>query len=347
MVSVVVPTYNRAYCLAETITSVLSQTHEDVEILLVDDGSTDNTRTLVESLWSREPRLRYLHQINRGVSAARNFGLSQARGDYIAFLDSDDVWLPWKLEAQLACLAAFPDAGMIWTDMLAVDPAGRVLSSMYLRLMYDAYRWFAPEQLFSVTTPFAALMPDAPEPLHRAPVRFGDIFSPMLMGNLVHTSTVLLRRERYEHVKRFDESMKTGEDYDFHLRTSRAGPVAFLETASIRYQCGRPDQLSRSELGVQIARNFLSTIERAIERDRERITLPPWMIARSLAHGHGWVGEATLSMGRLAEARRHLATSLRLYPRQARTAMLLASTLLPPAVTNMLRKGVRRAKAVL
>jgi GT2 family glycosyltransferase len=347
LVSVVVPTFNRADCLAATIESVLAQTFSDFEILLVDDGSTDATRTLVERHWADEPRVRYLYQRNRGVSAARNLGMRNACGAYLALLDSDDTWLPWKLEAQLACMAEFPDAGMVWTDMQAVGPDDQVIDPMHLRTFYDAYRWFTPEQLFSTVRPVASFMHPAPDALRAAVARYGDIFSPMIMGNLVHTSTVLLRRARFEQVSGFDESMKTGEDYDFHLRTCRLGPVAFLDAATIRYRCGRPDRLTRPELSLQIGRNFLLTIEPAIERDRARIALPDWMIARSRADGHQWVGETALSAGQHAEARAHLAASLRLYPWQARTALLLAGALAPPAATNALRKGLQRFKRAL
>jgi GT2 family glycosyltransferase len=347
LVSVIVPTYNRANCLAQAVESVFAQTYGDVEVLLIDDGSTDDTPGLVERRWGAEPRLRYLRQENRGVSAARNLGLRSARGAYIALLDSDDSWMPWKLEAQLACLAAFPDAGMVWTDMQATDPDGRIVDPRYLRTMYHAYRWFTPEHLFRTTRPLAQILNPVPDALRTATVRYGDIFSPMLMGNLVHTSTVLLRRTRLEQVGTFDESMRTGEDYDFHLRTCRAGPVAFLDAPAICYQRGRPDQLTRPEFALQIGRNFLRTIEPVIERDRTRIFLPDWMIARSLADGHAWVGEAALSAGLHAEARRHLVASLRAHPWQPRVAVLLAGALLPPAATRALRKGLMQVKRAL
>ncbi len=347
LVSVVIPTFNRAYCLPQTLASVLNQTYRDIEIVLVDDGSTDDTRQLVDRLCGNEPRVRYVHQRNRGVSAARNLGLRTARGDYVALLDSDDVWLPWKLEAQLACLAQFPQAGMIWSDMQAVDAEGGTISSHYLRVMYHAYRWFTPAQLFSSVRPLSAFMQSAPPALQTASVHYGDIFSQMIMGNLVHTSTTLLRRSRLEQLQGFDESMRTGEDYDFHLRTCRAGPVAFLDAASIRYSCGRADQLGRSDLMIEIARNFLRTIEPVIERDRARITLPDWMISRALADGHRWLGETALSAGEHAEARAHLAASLRLYPWQPGTALLLASALPPPATSRALRSGLRRVKRAL
>ncbi len=142
LVSVIVPTYNRAYCLARTVDSALSQTHGNVEVVIVDDGSTDGTEALVQAKYGLEPRVRYYRQSNTGISGARNAGLLRARGDYVALLDSDDVWLPWKLEVQLACMRAHPDLGMTWTDMIAVDPDDKVTHEAYLRRMYGAYRWY-------------------------------------------------------------------------------------------------------------------------------------------------------------------------------------------------------------
>src|SRR5581483_11636172 len=120
-----------------------------------------------------------------------------------------------------------------------------------------------------------------------------------------------------------------------------------LDAAAIRYRCGRPDQLSREELMIDIARNFLRTVEPIIEQDRMRITLPAWMITRSLSEGHQWLGEAALGTEEIQEARKHLAASLRLNPWQGRTAMLLASALPPPAVGRVLRKAARHVRRTL
>ena len=101
-VSVVIPTYNRAHILGRAIDSVLQQTHRDLELIIVDDGSSDGTAALVRGI--EDPRVRYVHQQNRGVSAARNRGIAEARAEWLAFLDSDDEWLPQKLERQFSAL---------------------------------------------------------------------------------------------------------------------------------------------------------------------------------------------------------------------------------------------------
>lgn len=341
LVSVVVPTFNRAYCLERTLASALAQTYRAVEVLVIDDGSTDQTRELVRARSERDSRLKYFYQDNRGVSAARNHGIRVATGDYVAFLDSDDVWKPWKLELQIACMALRPDVGMIWTDMEAVDPQGAVVDSKYLRTMYDAYRWFRTEDLFGESCRLAEAVPA----LHEAAggtFYVGDIFSPMIMGNLVHTSTVLIRRERFEKVKGFNEGWRSGEDYDFHLRTCREGPVGFIDLASIQYQLGMPDRLTLFKQVV--AENFLKTVTAAIAENRQRITLPKWMLSQVLAEANVWMGEQLLEEGDFPSARGYLVQSLRHRPWQLRPLYMLAFACLPSRVGQASRGLLRNAK---
>ena len=126
-VSVIIPTYNRGYCISESIDSVLAQTFTDYEILVVDDGSTDDTR---ERLRAYEDRVRYLWQPHGNAASARNEGLRHARGRYVAWLDSDDTWLPFKLDLQLRVLEQFPDAQIVASDFSAMDESGTVTWSL-------------------------------------------------------------------------------------------------------------------------------------------------------------------------------------------------------------------------
>ena len=230
-VSVIIPTFNRAYCLPTALGSLQQQSYPDWEAVVVDDGSTDGTAALLEKLGHEDPRIRYHYQSNAGVSAARNAGLRLSSGAYVGFLDSDDAWEPWKVAAQVACFAALPEVGMVWTDMNAVDAQGALVHSRYLRKMYSAYRRFGNRKMFQDERTFSELAPEvarAHENLATASVRWGDIYSAMIFGSLVHTSTALLRRNRLAAVGFFNEAFRTGEDYDFHLRTCREGPVALL-----------------------------------------------------------------------------------------------------------------------
>lgn len=181
MVSVVVPTYNRADLLERCLGSVLRQTWTDLELILVDDASTDDTATLAAGI--TDPRLVYRrHGENRGGGAARNTGLAMARGGYVAFLDSDDEWRPEKLERQLASFAgAAPDVGLVYCGFLKQGaPAPRA------------------------------------RPLYR-----GDVSREILVSNFIGTaSTPLIRRPRLEEVGGLDPRLPSCQDWDLWIRLS-------------------------------------------------------------------------------------------------------------------------------
>lgn len=341
LVSVIVPTYNRAYCICKALDSVLAQTHTNWEVLIVDDGSTDETGQLIAKTYGHDPRIRYLYQPNAGVSHARNTGITQSRGDFAAFLDSDDVWKPWKLAVQLACILPKPEIGMIWTDMEAVNPEGSIIDERHLKTMYSAYRYFEMDELFETSVRLGDIIRTAPEP--EARVYFGDIYPAMIMGSLVHTSTVLIRRDRLEKVKGFDESLKiSGEDYDFHLRTCKWGPVALIDVASIQYQKGRADHLSNNSGATAL--NFLITVQRAILDDDATRRFPADRVRLVLAGAHGWVAEERFKVNDGRSVRNHVIQSLRRRPFQPRLIALLALSFIPQLARKTLIRGYRSLK---
>ena len=341
LVSVVIPTYNRAYCLERTLSSALSQTYRNLEIVVVDDGSTDTTEELMTTLGRRDVRVRYIKQANKGVAAARNTGFGYCTGDFVALLDSDDVWRPWKIELQLACMTRFPDVGMTWTDMQAIDADGREVSGAYLRAMYSAWEHFSLDDLFTTHVPVGTIAPRFAAEHGSRLFHFGEIFSEMLVGNLVHTPTVLLRRDRLNKVSGFDESLcPAGEDYDFHLRTCREGVVGFIDMPAITYQVGMADALSRH--AVSLSTNFLKVVKRTLSEDRYRIDLPQQKIDWLLGDANAWVGEVMLNEGDDGEARKHLMTSLRYRPLHVRTAKLAALSIMPHSLRNTLRSLLGR-----
>lgn len=336
LVSVVIPTYNRAEVMRGSIDSVLAQTHAAVEVILVDDGSRDGTRAVAESY---DSRVRYVHQDNAGVSAARNRGFAHARGEFIALLDSDDEYLPWKLAAQVAVLRRFPEVGMVWTDMSAVDERGTLLQARYLRTFYDAHEAAQLETVFDRPGTLGELCPDAPEPVRGAPVYTGEIFSQMLLGNLVHTSTVVLRRDRLRAVGHFDVTLReSGEDYEFHLRTCSLGPVAFIDVPTLRYRVGAADQLTAPHLGIYRAKNNLTTVLRWLERGGDRVRLPRRQLRQRLGQAYGWVGESELEYGDRRLAAPNLWKSLTYVPWQPRTTALLLVSLIPGNALDVARR---------
>ena len=130
VVSAIIPTYNFGRFLGEAIQSVLDQTFTDFELIVVDDGSTDDTREVVGSF--NDSRIRYIYQENRGLPAARNTGIKASRGEYIAFLDSDDIWLTQNLELKVKSLDSHPDAGLVCSDGYNFDDAtGAIIGTLW------------------------------------------------------------------------------------------------------------------------------------------------------------------------------------------------------------------------
>lgn len=206
LISVIIPTYNRQGFLLQAVESVFKQTVADYELIVIDDGSTDGTG---EGLKPYENRLQYIYRENRGVSAARNTGLQAARGDWIAFLDSDDYWLPAKLETQVRFFAENPRALICQTEEIWIRHGRRVNP-------HKKHRKFS-----------------------------GDIFSPSLIRCIVSPSAVMIRREFLNQIGPFDESLPACEDYDLWLRISCRFPVFLIEEPLVVKQGGHPDQLSR------------------------------------------------------------------------------------------------------
>lgn len=204
-VSIILPTYNRVHILHKSIDSVRKQTYPHWELLVVDDGSTDDTKTLVESY--QDGRIRYMtYGDNRGVAAARNYGIAQASYDYIAFQDSDDVWRPDKLEKQ----------------MEALRQAGENTGFCYHAISYEK----AGEGIVVV-----------PSELIPADRKNGDIFAQMLWSNLVACPSVLAKRECIDATQCFDTQMKALEDYDLALQMSRSYQAVFLDEVLLEAGC--------------------------------------------------------------------------------------------------------------
>lgn len=211
-VSVIIPTYKRGRRLVRAVESVVRQTFDDWELVVVDDGSGDHTKELLAPF---QGQLTYLsHPTNRGVAAARNTGIRESRAPLIAFLDSDDHWLPRKLAEQVQFFRDNPGAVVCQTEEIWIRKGRRV----------------------------------NPKQKHRKPS--GDIFEPSLELCLVSPSAVMLRRGLLDKVGLFDEELPACEDYDLWLRIACQYPVHLIPHALVVKEGGNPDQLSARFRGM-------------------------------------------------------------------------------------------------
>jgi GT2 family glycosyltransferase len=343
LVSVVIPTFNRARLLERAIQSVFDQTYPACEVIIVDDGSTDDTRAVVEAFGAR---VRYVVQANAGVATARNRGLSQAQGEFVALLDSDDAWLPWKLDAEVAALRRFPNARLVWTDMVAIDDMGNQIYDRFLRRMYSAYDHLDIDTILPVVASVGDLRGGLNAEIASRPVRLGDLSRSIALGNLVHTSSLLFRRELLTQIGGFDSGYRSGEDYDFHMRACAGGPVALIDEPSILYRVGAGDQLTVNTEGIlELARRNLDAVENIVAPNAKRFQLSPAVVRERLSNALRWVGAAELDAGNRHAARRYLLRSLARLPRFDRRIVMLAICLLPEVATDVLRKTKRVVRA--
>ena len=198
LVSIIIPSYNMSALAVRAVESVLSQTYKNIEIIVVDDGSTDDTRLRLESF---KEKIRYFYKTNGGVCSARNVGLREARGEFIGLLDSDDTYMPEKVERCLDFLQKNPDFCFVHTDTYLVDSQGN-----------DIERYQHPKSRCA-----------------------GWITDQLLMGNFIANPTNFFRRECYERCGGYEESLFPPGDWDLWLRISKEYKIGYIDQPLSRY----------------------------------------------------------------------------------------------------------------
>ncbi|MHB9156226.1 MAG: glycosyltransferase family 2 protein, partial [Endomicrobiales bacterium] len=279
-VSVIIPAYNNGIYLPESIESVLKQTYQDFEILVIDDGSTDKTRETAERYAREYPhRVRYAYQENRGAGAARNKGLTQAKGEYLAFLDADDRWLSTKLEKQVHLLDSRPDIGLVYTNLFFVDRENNVVRHGTL----DGFS------------------------LPR-----GEVSLFFYFRYFMYTSTVMLRKRCAERVGFFREDISVSEDFDFLLRVSAVCKVECQEEKLLAKR-SREDSLSSID-GMQNARNDLAVLTDFITKNPGFFGKHRKLISTMLGKRNGDLGYWSLKRGNKLFSLPYVLASLRYGP---------------------------------
>ena len=262
VVSVVIPAYNRVATICAAVESVLSQSYGDFEILVVDDGSSDGTMSALADM--TDPRLRFLaNPCNMGVSAARNAGIRNARGTWVAFQDSDDEWMPRKLEKQMMRIAALgPDCVGGYCGMTIVGSASGLPAGTLPE------RYYPDETLGS---------------------REGNILSALLRTSLISTQTLVARHDLLTQIGGFDEALPALVDWDCVLRLAQMGPFAFVDEPLVR-QYFSENSITRSREKRAFAR------ERIVEKNLDLLRQDPDSLAkqyRSIAGEKRRLGDLT------------------------------------------------------
>ncbi len=289
LVSVIMPAYNTASFIREAIDSVLSQDYSNKELIIIDDGSTDGT---VEIIQEYGDSVTLLTQHNQGSAVARNTGLDTARGEYVAFLDSDDVWLSGKLSTQVAYMQNNPEIGMIYTRWHVWKPGS------------DGN--FTDPELFAEPFDSSSRADTIVEE------GSGWLYNRLLFTSLLHTITVMARYDLIEKTGRFDPDLKRGQDYDYWLRASRNTQIHQLDQVLALYRLhgnGCVKKWPYVNYEKQVVENALNrwglsgptgevTDKRAIQRRLSDTCF-------SFGYHHYWEGSSRLALKAFAESLGH------------------------------------------
>jgi glycosyltransferase involved in cell wall biosynthesis len=261
-VSVNIPTYNRAHLIRHALESVLRQTYPNLEIVVIDDGSSDGTRAVVAEYGDR---VRYFHQPNGGLGVARNAALTHSTGDCIAFLDSDDAWYDFKLALQIHVFERMPTAAFLFTEFVILKDDGSRIHNGSRTWLASARDW---SEIYSQRVSSATLGVNTAGVNGAFQIYTGSMYREFLDEALVLPTTAIVRREVLGSL-RFTERMRIFEDWEFFARLAREHIGAFLdvETAVNRGHSG-PERLTRCG-GLAKAECYMEMLERVWLADRD------------------------------------------------------------------------------
>jgi len=292
LVSVIIPTYNREDLVCEAIQSVLEQTYRNFEIIVVDDGSTDDTK---QALIPYKDRITYIYQENQGGAAARNTGIKAAKGKYIAFLDSDDLWFPQKLERQVEILDNHDDFALVYTNIVYIDNAGRFNAPGYSSRMFLS----------------------------------GYLFKETLLRKVAcgHPPTWLIRKTCFEEIGGFDPEFRTSHDRDMIVRIAREYEIYGIKDPLTMVRRHDFERLRGSSFAEQIEHYWFKFLDKLFdETDGELISEK---IKRKLTAGYYFLaGRHYLKELDPFAARKRFLLSISNYPLRLEPYLYLSATLM-------------------
>lgn len=326
-VSVVIPTYNNAGFIIRTIQSVFDQTYSNYEIIIIDDGSTDNTKQVLSPVMHK---VKYYAQRNQGQSAARNKGIQKAKGNFIAFLDDDDLWHQDNLKIKLDILKKHPEIGAVFSDFRLFNKNSFITPTSPLEY-YKSLKRYKKDVAVIFKERGRMRLNDHLE----VEYFYGNIFDDLFLGNFILTSTFVARKKVADKIGWFKPDIRTQEDYEFYLRFSKKYPMAFVNEKLVDYR--RSDnQLTGHSYIESITKSVVSIIDQY--RDdfckRKKTKIFNRRKAGSLVR----LSEVYLVKGLKSEARNIISEGIRLNPCLMKNYLNLIVSFMPVRLLNFLRK---------
>lgn len=287
LLSIVIPFYNAERYLEETVLSVLAQSFQDYELLLIDDCSTDGSAECIQRYLSDRVRYHRQAENNGGPSAPRNAGIRLSRGKFVALFDADDLMLPGKLAVSAFQLARNCDVGLLCTNFRSIDANGNITKADFLSDYRD----------------FRGSLQRVGDDAYRLSARAA--YTSLLGGNFIGTSSVVVPREVFEKVGTFDETLSNGDDYDLWLRITRQFDILFIDRIYHAYRVASGSISSRGHLN---ALNRIKVLEKQLSLSLDDECSK--RLGARLRINYQQCGDAERRRGNLTEARRLLKKSL-------------------------------------
>lgn len=344
LVSVVIPTYNRGSLIGETLESVFAQTYPRLEVIVVDDGSTDDTEAVVARFGGR---IIYIRQQNQGLAASRNVGLARATGEFVAWQDSDDLWNPEKTAVQLGYLRRRPDTVCIGSDFSAFSADG-FFDRSHVRSYYGVIDrsprgldgLFSDQEMVP-SSELPSLSPSGGGLPAAIRIYSGELYDTLVQGNCLHPPTVMFRRDAAAQVGPLNGVFRRDADWEWLLRMSRVGRCAYVDHPLMRYRLS-PDQMSGDAQAADIALSRVQVLEALKVRDPELLGKP--FFRPRLGYAHLAVADV-LAESAHARAAGHLLRSLRWGYLDRRTVKALAKVCAPGWAIRAVRRLRNRGDA--
>lgn len=302
-ISVVLPTYNRAKYLPRALDSVLNQTFQDFEIIIIDDGSTDNTKEVAAAyIKGREDKIKYFYQDNKGVASARNTGIRYSVGEFIAFIDSDDLWTSRdKLEKQIKFLIPRPDCCMVFTDMSCAKNNKILFKSHFKRYKYHFNE--------------------------------SNIYRKLLLSNFIYIQTVVIRKKCFDEVGFFNESYRLSSDYNMWLRITRSKKTGFIKEVTVVRNFQEDNLWNKPIPGYMNGIKLKSKLMETCVNDKSELKL----LRESLSRSYSGLAGAYFNEGEIKKARENFIKSFKVNKNNFASLACFFLTFTPLAVIKKIK----------
>jgi len=333
-VSIIIPAYNAEATIADAVASCLAQTHPECEVIVADDGSTDGTWDVVSAIAG----IKAIRKANGGVASARNAAMREATGQFVAYLDADDLMDPRRIELELEVLLRHPSAVLVSTDFSAFRDGEPDYERSHIASYYRAARLAGGVD--GLYDHVAGMVGADGE---RSRFLVGRVFERLLGGNFVHFGTMLVARGACEAAGVMDETLRYGCEYDYLLRLARLGPFAYIDRPLLRYRRG-PAQLSHDSAHGRMPLDTIAVLDKVRRDDPALARREARTFRTRYANAFLETSEMTVASDR-ARAAAFLARSLPFRPPPRDVSRIAAKIMLPASFVSLLKKALVRGHA--